>query len=350
MGTSPNAGKVQTVLGLVEPSALGITMTHEHLLVDLRAYFSEPEEPGERRRVYQPITLENLGWIRQNWRNSWPNLVLDDEELAVQEATYYRHAGGGTMVDLTNKGLGRDPTVLARMSRATGLHIVMGSGYYVARSHPPGFERKNEEQIAEEIVRDCTEGVGTTGIKAGIIGEIGISWPMAESERLSLEAAVEAQRRTGAALSIHVGAHPDSPSQVLGVLQKKRAELSRTILCHIDRTLEERSALKELAQSGATLEFDVFGLEVSYLPGNYLPMLSDAQRLQKLEWLIEDGFLKQIVVSQDVGTKTRLVRYGGTGYAHILRYVVPWMRDRGFTQEHIDALLVENPRPLLSLA
>ena len=324
MGESPNAVRVQTVLGLVEPSALVITMTHEHLLVDLRAYFREPEEPGERRRVYQPITLENLGWIRQNWRNSWPNLVLDDEELAVQEATYYRHAGGGTMVDMTNNGLGRDPTALARMSRATGLHVVMGSGYYVARSHPPG-------------------------IKAGIIGEIGISWPIVESERLSLEAAVEAQRRTGAALSIHVGAHPDSPSQVMGVLQKKRADLSRTILCHIDRTLEERSALRELAQNGATLEFDVFGLEVSYLPGNYLPMPSDAQRLQKLEWLIEDGFLNQIVVSQDVATKTRLVHYGGTGYAHILRYVVPWMRDRGFTQDHIDALLVENPRSMLSL-
>ena len=349
MGESPNAGRVQTVLGLVEPSALGITMTHEHLLVDLRAYFREPEEPGERRRVYQPITLENLGWIRQNWRNSWPNLILDDEELAVQEATYYRHAGGGTMVDMTNNGLGRDPTALARRSRATGLHIVMGSGYYVARSHPPGFGQRTEEQICEEIVRDCTEGVDTTGVKAGIIGEIGISWPIVESERLSLEAAVEAQRRTGTALSIHVGAHPDSPIQVMGVLQKERADLSRTILCHIDLTLEERSALRELAQSDATLEFDVFGLEVSYLPGNYFPMPSDAQRLQKLEWLIEDGFLNQIVVSQDVATKTRLVHYGGTGYAHILRYVVPWMRDRGFTQEHIDALLVENPRSLLSL-
>ncbi len=191
--------------------------------------------------------------------------------------------------------------------------------------------------------------MSTTGVKAGIIGEIGVSWPMTESERLSLEAAVEAQTRTGTALSIHVGAHPDSPSQVLDVLEMKGADLSRTILCHIDRTLEERSALLELAQSGANLEFDVFGLEVSYLPGNYLPMPSDAQRLQKLEWLIEDGFLDKLVISQDVATKTRLVRYGGTGYAHILRYVVPWMRQRGFTEEHIDALLVENPRTLLTL-
>jgi len=344
------SGKVQTVLGPIEPEQLGVTITHEHLLADLHCVFRKPVKAGDLGRAHQPITLENLGWVRQNWMSSWPNLFLDDEELAVQEALYYKHAGGDTLVDMTNHGLGRDPQALFRISRATGLHIVMGCGYYVAPSHPPDFGQRSQDDITQEIIREVTEGADGTGIKAGIIGEIGTSWPITEDEKKSVRAAAEAQKATGAPLSIHLGRHPKVPFQVLDLLHKTGAHIQRTIFCHMDRTLEDRAALRELAQSGVTLEYDLFGMEVSYLPGSYLPMPSDAQRLQRLEWLIDDGFVHQIVVSQDVCIKIRLVRYGGTGYAHILRYIVPWMRERGFSQDHVNAILVENPKRLLTFA
>lgn len=192
------AGKAQTVLGPVEPSALGLTITHEHLLVDVSCAFIEPAEVGERHRAYEPITLENLGWVHQNRNSSWPNLFLDDESLAVEEALYYKHAGGCTMVEMSNIGMRRDAAALARISRATSLHIIMGCGYYTANSHPPDFGEKAEEGITQEIVRDITVGVDNTGIRAGIIGEIGTSWPITENEKKSLRAAVEAQKQTGA--------------------------------------------------------------------------------------------------------------------------------------------------------
>ena len=348
MATSPLVGKAQTVLGPVEPSALGVTITHEHLLASLDKAFVEPQEASEKGRAYQPITLENLGWVRQNWISSLPNRILDDEPLAIQEALYYKNEGGSTLVDMTNWH-SRDPQALARISRATGLHIVMGCGYYVRLFHPPDFGQKSQEDITQEIVQNITAGVGNTGIRAGIIGEIGTTWPIDEEEKKSLRASAEAQKRTGAPLSIHLGRHPEVPFQVLEMLRENGADLSRTIFCHIDRTLEDRSALKELAQSGVTLEYDLFGMEVSRLPFySHFSMPSDAQRLQRLEWLIEDGFVTQIVVSQDICLKMRLVRYGGTGYAHILHYVVPWMRQRGFTEQHIQTLLVDNPKRLLT--
>jgi phosphotriesterase-related protein len=350
MAAPPLSGKVQTVLGPIEPTALGVTMTHEHLLITLGCVFRELTEASDRGRAHQPITLENLGWVRQNWMSSWSNLFLDDEELAVKEALLYKLAGGNTIVDMTNNGLGRDPLALARIARATGLNIVMGSGYYVAASHPPDFARKTEEQITQEIVKDIMEGVGNTGVKSGIIGEIGTSWPITDNEKKSLRAAIEAQKQTGACLSIHLGRHPQVPFQVLEILRERSADLQRTVFCHMDRTIEDRAALRELAQSGVTLEYDLFGMEVSYLPGSHFAMPSDAQRLQRLEGVIQDGFINQTVVSQDVCIKIRLAHYGGTGYAHIVRYVVPWMRQRGWSDGHIKAVLVENPRRLLTFA
>ncbi len=349
MSASTVAGKVQTVLGPLDPAELGVTLPHEHLLIDLSWSVRESASPEDRERSAQPIRLENLGWVRQHWQRSRPNLILDDEGLALQEAVRYREAGGGAIVDVTSNGIGRNPEALVRISKAAGLHVVMGSGYYVGTSLPTHFHRTSEQRIADEIVRDVTVGVGDTGVRSGVIGEIGTSSPISPDEEKSVRAAIEAQKRTGAPLSIHVGRHPDVAFHVLDILQDAGADTARTILCHMDRTLEDRGALREVAESGVTLEYDLFGIEASYLPGSRFPMPSDAQRLQRIEWLIEDGHVGRIVVSQDVCMKIRLERYGGTGYGHILRDIVPWMRERGFTQRDLDAILVDNPRRLLTL-
>ena len=117
-----------------------------------------------------------------NWCNCEDNLVLDDADLAIREAMLFKHAGGGTLVDVTNVGLGRQPAQLRRISEETGLHVIMGASYYHALFHPPGTDEKTEEQICEEIVADLTEGVDGTDICAGIIGEVGCTWPLHPNE------------------------------------------------------------------------------------------------------------------------------------------------------------------------
>ena len=131
MQTKELSGKVQTVLGLIEPEELGITLPHEHLLLDVSFYFVEPEIVRERELAYAPVSMENLSWIKFNRLSNLDDLKLEDEETAIDEALLFKEAGGKTIVELTNIGMGRNPNGLSHISKMTGLNIIMGSGYYV---------------------------------------------------------------------------------------------------------------------------------------------------------------------------------------------------------------------------
>jgi phosphotriesterase-related protein len=192
------AGFAQTVLGPVAPASLGLTLPHEHLLIDLRFLFRPPVPGSALGHELAPIELGNLYEVNYDWFSSLDNLHLTDEPTAVEEARLFRLAGGRTLVDPTTVGIGRDPLALQRIARATGLHVIMGSGYYTEPAHPPGLAAADEDALAQEIIRDVTEGVGNTGVRAGLIGEIGCSWPWAPAERKALRAAAAAARETGA--------------------------------------------------------------------------------------------------------------------------------------------------------
>ncbi len=150
------------------------------------------KEPEERELAYEPVRIENLGWLKRNGVGSVDNLRLLDEEVAIDELGRFKRAGGGAVVDMGNNGLCRDPEGLARVSRATGVHVVMGAGYYVGGSHPPELADRPVDDLVEEMVRDITVGVDDTGIRAGILGEIGCSYPLMETEVKVLEAVAEA--------------------------------------------------------------------------------------------------------------------------------------------------------------
>jgi len=341
-------GKIQTVLGPIEPDSLKTTLMHEHLICSLLSALIKPETSADKRNANSPITLQNLGWVRQNWLKSKSNLVLDDEKLAINELLKFKQLKGNSIVDVSSNGLYGDPTAVARISRATGVNVVFGTGYYVDAALSAEFEKKSQETITQEIIDNITIGFAETGIKAGIIGEIGTTWPLTSLEEKSLEAAIDAHNITGAALSIHLGKHPKSPFYILEILQKKNANINKVIFCHMDRTIEERNSLKAVAESGVNLEYDTFGMEVSYLPYSYYYLPSDAEKIKRIMWLIEDGFIDQIVVSQDIACKIRLQEYGGTGYGHILEYIIPWMKELGVSEKELNKILEENPRKILT--
>jgi len=100
-------GKVQTVLGAIDPRELGPTTMHEHLLIDFRFMFREPPDAADHARAREEITLENRGWIAYNHYSSLPNLLLTDVGVAIEEARLFRQAGGGAIVDATTIGIGR---------------------------------------------------------------------------------------------------------------------------------------------------------------------------------------------------------------------------------------------------
>src|SRR5919205_3066385 len=224
------AGKAQSVLGPVDAAQLGVTLPHEHLLIASGVMFKDPPAASDKGLAHQPVSLANVGWVRQNFNSSLDNLRLLDEQTAQDEITLFQRAGGQTVVDPTNVSLARDPLALCRIARATGLNIVMGAGYYVAAAHPADMDRRSEESIVDEIVHEITVGVGDTGVRAGLIGEIGNSWPWTENEKKVVRAAVEAQRRTGAPLMIHPGRDQAAPMQICELIGKQGGDLRRTIM------------------------------------------------------------------------------------------------------------------------
>ncbi len=341
--------RAQSVLGEVVPDDLGITLPHEHLLIDLTIWFDESDDPAVKPLAEQPLSIGNLGRVMYNQYNNRDNMRLEDEALAVEEALLFKEQGGRTIVDVTTVGLGRNPSALKRMAEATGLNIIAGSGYYVLQGEDArAFDAKSEAEIADQMVLEILTGFGDSGIRAGIIGEIGCSSPLQERERKALRAAASAQQRTGTAITIHPGRHESSPMEIIRILADAGADLSRVVMGHIDRTGYSSATVRDLAQIGCYLEYDLFGSNAFYpLRFGVHKRPCDRERIEQIKDLIDEGLIGQILISQDVCLKTKLVRYGGTGYAHILCNILPQMRAREITEGQIHTMMVENPCRLL---
>jgi len=342
-------GKTLTVLGPVQANTLGITLAHEHCLIDMTSNFVEPKEASAKKIAREPLTLKNVGVIRYH-RNNLDNRMLLDEDLAVSEIIPFKDAGGGTIVDVTPVDLARDPVALKRISIKTGLNIIMGCGYYDEPAQDLSvMERRTVEEIAEEFTKELFEGVSDSGIHAGIIGEIGCSWPLKDSERKVLQAAGMAQKETGAPLAVHPGRCEDAPVEIIKILKDAGADLGHTVLCHVDRTLFEAENRYQLAESGAYLEYDLWGFEGYYPEAlSVTDVLNDTQRIAQIKDLITKGYGNQILLSHDICYKDRYMSLGGHGYNHILYNAVPAMRRRDMNEEQINDLLVENPAQFLA--
>src|SRR5262245_54825599 len=330
---------------------MGVTLPHEHLLIDFSVMYAEPAVASDKGRAAEPVSLANLGWVRQNFNANRDNLRLTDEQVAIDEIRLFQRAGGATVIDPTPGTLSREPLALARIARVTGLHIVMGSGYYVAASHPPDMDMRTVDDLAREMIADVTVGVADTGVRAGLLGEIGTTHPFTENERKVLRAAIAAQRDTGAPLMIHPGRHPAMPMQLAEFVRMEGGDVRRTIMCHIDRTIADVGSVIELARTGIWLEYDLFGLENSYYPYNpSFDMPNDGGRMAHVLALIEAGYGDRLLLSHDIAYKTSLVKYGGYGYHHLLVNVVPRLRRKGLDEAGIRQLLVDNPRRAFAFA
>ena len=355
LSRSDLTGKAQTVLGLVGPERLGITLPHEHMFVDIMGVFDEykPDNKEELELASQPVSMESLWWVRRHPASNLDNMVFDDEQMAIKEASYYKNAGGNTLVDVTTDQFGRDPQGLVRISKATDLNIIMGCGYYIASMHPDDMDSMSEDDIRSEIIRDITVGARDTGIRAGIIGEIGCTEPLHDNEQKALRAAASAQSETGAPLTIHTPRKPHADltgcMEIIRILTDSGGDVSRTVMCHIERTVRDPDQRRELAQTGCFMEYDIFGWEGYYsMPTVDLP--NDNDRINEIMLLIDQGHLDQILISQDICWKSSLRSYGGHGYAHILRDVVPVMLAKGMTEDQIHTIMVRNPQRLLQFA
>lgn len=339
---SEKRGLIQTVLGSIRPEELGVTLAHEHLLLDI-------QPPEKRDEPGFPITLENVGYIRRHWDRNRDNRRLKSEADAIEEMRGFKAAGGSAVVEVSSIGLDRDPEGLRRISEASGVHVIMGASYYVHNYHPPEVEDLSEDALTECIVAELTHGVGETGIVPGIIGEVGLAWPVHPREARVLRASARAQRATGAALMIHPGRDAAAPLDAVQRATAAGGDPERTIVAHVDGRVFDRDAMQALAATGCYVEFDLFGQESSYYPLAPIDMPNDATRVDHLRALMDAGYAERLLVAQDICKKHSLKRYGGEGYSHILDNVVPLMQRKGWSEAEINTVLVDNPARVLTL-
>lgn len=336
-------GKAQTVLGVVDPAVLGSTLTHEHLIWDIRP---PPLRTGDQGA--EPALANH--WAMSTGTASSPaNSHQPSVEVAIEAVAEAVAHGCQTIVEMSIGGLSPDPEGLVRVSQATGCHIVMGCGHYVEEYQDPANHTRSVDSFAAEMVAQVQEGLWGTTVRAGIIGEIGCQNPWTPLERRVMEGALIAQQETGAALTIHPGRRQDQPQEVMEFIKARGGDPSRTIMDHIDRTIMDEDALFRLADTGVVLEWDLFGQESCLYPLNPdADMPNDAGRLRAIRKVLDRGHRGQVVISHDICHRAHMTRWGGWGYAHIHRTVIPLMRRRGFTEAEIQEILVDTPRRLLT--
>ena len=249
--------------------------------------------------------------------------------------------GGKTVVDPTNLGIGRDPSALQRISRRTGLNIVMGAGFYLEPSHPPYVKDMTVETIAEAIARDCGLSEDQPEVCAGIIGEIGISKDFTPAEEKVLRGAARASKLSGAPLSVHLPGWERHAHRVLDVVESEGADLRHVVLCHMNPSLHDPKYQRSVADRGAFIEYDMIGMDFFYAD-QQAQSPCDEENAVAICRLVDDGYLGSILMSQDVFLKMMLVRYGGFGYGYILKHFVPRLKRHGMGQRTIDHILTRN--------
>jgi phosphotriesterase-related protein len=342
-----------TVTGPVRAEDLGVTLIHEHLLFDGDWHHRPVQEAGRRAIAESPLRLDTIGFARKYCYEHLDNSHRLDTDEAIREILFFKRAGGQTVVDQTPIGLGRDPRALRAIARESGLNVVMGCGYYVHERHPESLSERSVEDVANELVGDVTTGVGTTGVRAGIIGEIGTGNPFTEREEKVVRAAARAQAITGTPLSIHHDVWGRHAPRILRIVKDEGGDPRRTIICHVDMDARcPLEYLEEIASTGAYLSFDTFShYEFYAYSGRQRPnriYATDWDRVERIVAVAEAGYLEKVVVAQDICLKIQLRSWGGFGFDHILDSIVPMFRMLGLTEQQIQLMLVDNPRRVLT--
>jgi len=297
-----------TVLGPVAADDLGLTLPHEHVFIN-------------QVREYRGTGL------------------LNDPALAVRELSRFRDQGGQTIVDCTTVELQRDAVALQQVARETKLNIVMGCGHYRdPYLDRDWFDRTSVDEIADLIVRELEEGVDDTGIRAGIIGEIGADkWYISAAEERSFRAAARAHLKTGVTITTHAARWPIGIPQ-LDILRAEGVDPRRVIIGHCDMvTIPDYH--EAIARRGAYVEFDTIRGESEY----------DLEiRVSFVRNLINKGFIDRILLSHDVCLRSLLSISGGCGYDFIFTTFLPRLREAGVEDEEIQRITVLNPRDALA--
>jgi predicted metal-dependent phosphotriesterase family hydrolase len=306
------AARIKTVLGPIKPDSLGVTLMHEHILVDFVG--ADRIAPGryDREEVIRTVL---------------PHL----QEL--------RAAGCRTLVECTPAFLGRDPSLLTRLSEASSLQIVTNTGIYGASAdkYVPRFAfQETAEQLAARWTREARKGIPPTGVRPGFIKTGTDAGPLSPINRRLVSAAALTHLRTGLVIASHTGDGVAAMAQ-LDVLKKYAVPLSSWIWVHAQNE-RDREMHRRAAEMGAWVEFDGISEQTLEL---HVELVMGMKRM---------GLLNRVLISQDAGWYHVGEPAGGSfrGYDFLFSRFILQARKSGLEENDIHLLLVENPQRALT--
>ena len=310
------APRVMTVSGPIPPEKLGFTLPHEHTGISL--------------------------WHIANRWDYWE--LTPDDDIIIEELRDFRRRGGASLVDLTPPGVGRDPDRLRRLASASGVNIVMGTGWYREAYYPAEalIDRRSVDDLAAEMVRELQDGIGVGGIRPGIIGEIGTDkpWVSAREERVH-RAAARAAKQTGMAITTH-GVQSDVGLAQLRIFTEEGVDPARVVIGHADSYHNLDFYLSVIA-AGANLQFDFLGHRFN------TEEALEPRLVETIVELVERGFADQLLLSQDVCHNSQLKANGGFGYVYLQQHFLPTLRTAAVGEGEIRQMTIDNPARILSI-
>lgn len=335
---------MRTVLGAVAPEQLGRVLHHEHLL---------SLTPGP-------------------WLSGGRPADHDEDQIAraVEALSGLRALGFGTVVDLSPYGVvGRDAeganvVLLQEISRRASIQVVTGTSVYLEAFSPAWAVRASVDEMTERFIRDATEGMGGTGVRAGVLGEQATSLgTITPHERKCLVSAARAARATGLALITHT-THGTMALEQIDLLAEEGMDLSRVVIGHMD-THPDTDYVLEVAGRGVTVAFDTIGKQnwdfrVEPEPpnppdgefGKRAYRRSDHVRAARIAALVNAGFTEQVLLSHDLtGEEVYLNRatHGQRGYTYLGTSFAGLLAEHGVSPTYLEIMLRDNPARLLSV-
>lgn len=332
---------VMSVKGPIAENALGLTLPHEHLFVDISFYCQpEPQDKESKAFFHQQVTLPIRKKVIEAPWEIRDNAILDDRESAFEEARAFAALGGKTIADLApSLAMGRDPRGLRLVAEHTGVNVIMSSGRYTLPSLCTHEREMSLADLEKHILNEFVNGV-EGGIKPGLLKAGFVSKITQEPEIRTLRAVARAQAKVGCAVAIHPHIWEQDSHQILDILEEEGCDLYKVILCHQDYLGNYSVYLDSLVRRGAYIEFDTFGC--GWI-NDRMWQQTDADRIGLLKKQVNLGNAEHLLISGDMCLKIMFSKWGGAGYAHIPRDVVPAMQAAGFSADLVQLITEENP-------
>jgi predicted metal-dependent phosphotriesterase family hydrolase len=299
---------IMTALGPIRPEEFGFALHHEHVIAN-------------------PVAAND------------PDLVLDDPEASLAELELFHAAGGRGLVDMSTADYGRDIQAMSEIAAHSPVHLVIATGHHKDLYAAPYAGEDSVNQITERNIRELTEGIDGTSIRAGVI-KAGTSLDeiTAVEERV-LRAAARAHLATGAPISTHTERGTMALEQV-AIFKEDGGDPSRVIIGHMDHRLDEEH-LKSLLNTGPFVSFDQLS-KTQYG--------SDEARAAMVKTLVDAGYSSQLLLSGDLARKSKLRAYGGEpGWTYLIDHFPLMLMDAGLDAATVRELFVQNPARALTI-